>query len=225
VLQADEFSNESLGRVAGPCSASFNKMDRKWTTKPEYILETDIWKMDSFDLNEREAFEPQKNYWQSAAIGTHAFIVSQLKDALTNAAPGTAVVDIGSGTGFLLSVFASLVTEPEVDIVGVEMEKEAYEHALKAVPEWAKVFNENALEFKYNKTFSVMNIGFASSQIPEYFKAMLADQATVLMPICTGPKEGIACPCKFNIFRKLGENSTSLQEVGPGMKFFYVDTT
>lgn len=231
VMQNDQALMEAGAashRSTGPCSATFNKVDPKWLKYGKSKnLDIDGFLEEHFE--ERFVYEPQKDCRQSADAGTHAFLAAQLEPSLKAADPSTAVVDIGSGTGFLLSVFKEYV-KPGVDVVGVELDDEAVAHSQRLLPE-IKVREQDALTFTYAKKFSVMNVGFASEMIPPHLLKLAADRATILMPICKKDgrasikaSEGKSCAALFHVFDKSGGSITDTP-VGPDINFFYLPSS
>jgi len=120
---SDKISS-TANRTQGPCTKSFYTADAKFTKLKGIwdILAT----FDDLDPG-RDEYEPRERCVQSANAGTHAFLTMQLLDALKQAPGGTAAVDIGSGTGFLLSVFKQNVKE-DVTVIGIDTDHGAVEH-------------------------------------------------------------------------------------------------
>jgi len=228
-LQALMEAGAEENRSTGPCTRAFNHVDKKWrpygangeNLKPYDFLE---------EFEDRFDYEPKSDCRQSADAGTHAFLAAQLESALKAADPSTAVVDIGSGTGFLLSVFRNYVS-PGVDVVGVELDSEAAAHSRTLLPESIEVYEQDALTFTYAKKFSVMNVGFASEMIPPHLLELAADRYTILMPVCKRDgdatimsNEGKSCAAQFHIFEKSG-GSPTVTAVGPDINFFYLPSS
>lgn len=212
----------------GPCFKSFNDVPMKFAGIPGIFDKLE--EEEEFSVL-RYSFEPKEECHFGASAGVHAFIAVQLDDALHKASGNVAVADIGSGTGFLLALFKSYV-KAGIDVVGVETDPKALAEAqaLQAegvLPNDCKLLNENGLTFTYDKKFAVINVGFASTELPENIKELTADDATILMPICKKPFQslngGQNCAAKYNLFKKVGGSWQTVQGVGPDVSFFFVE--
>ncbi|CAK0809039.1 unnamed protein product [Prorocentrum cordatum] len=212
----------------GPCSESWNHLAPKFASFPGIFDKLE----EEEEFSElRYDFEPKEECHFGASVGVHAFIAVQLNDALHEASGHVAVADIGSGTGFLLALFKSYV-KVGIDVVGVETDPKALAEAraLQAVgvlPDECKLLDENGLTFTYEKKFAVINVGFASTELPEHFKELTADDATILMPICNKPFKplsgGQSCAARYTLFKKVRGSWQTAQEVGPDVSFFFVE--
>lgn len=233
----------SLLSAAGPCTKSFETFDHKWSEAKDVVLPdgtTEPYQM-LFEAPYRQAYEPTEDCTRSAGLGPHAFVTKVLRDALLEAPKGSAAVDIGSGTGFLLAVFSTL-TGSDVDVVGVEHDPVAAAASRMALARTAAdvpavaaswkatptVLSADGLNFTYPERFSVMNVGFAMKELPQRFLDQSTDDAVILMPICQEPLQvidGNKCMSRFHLFKKLNGGGLTKEAVGPLMKFFYVPAT
>jgi protein-L-isoaspartate O-methyltransferase len=205
-------------------------LDAKWGKYLTEDVVDDVLFEEPFTNDVRDPYMPESDCTQSASKGVHAFIFDQLSEALKAAPESSAVADFGSGTGFMLKVFRWFV-HPRVDVVGVENDHSAVEHAWRLLPEDVKVLEKDVFDFSYPKKFSVINVGFASEDLPKRLLDITAEDATILMPICTQPLNllgnGQKCDARYRLFKKtLQDDGTGFlvqsEEVGPRITFFYV---
>lgn len=213
--------------TGGRCAEGFNAVRDDFAALPGFqtMLATPPFGED------RSAFEPPQECTWSTSKGIHAFIAAQLQGALRAAkdTEGVAVADIGSGTGFLLDLFSQFVEEG-VDVVGVDLDAGAVARAqwLKShdlLNEKAKLVEGDGRTLTYHKKFAVINVGFASTWLPEHFFEIIADRATILMPICEDPLTVVDGKCKaiFHLFQTVaGISDMTVAQVGLIVNFLYV---
>lgn len=209
----------------GRCHASFTRVDTKFQTVAGVM---DKITEDFFD-EDRSKYEPAEHCEFSTSVGVHAFIAVNLDEALRGASGDVAVADIGSGTGFLLELFHTVV-EDGITVVGVEFDQRAVDVAREILPAGCcEVFQGDGFTFNYGKKFAVINVGFASTELPQHFYDITADDATILMPICVKPfraPQSCAkcqkCIAHFHRFTK-ADGSWQDTRIEPEVDFFFVE--
>lgn len=210
------------------------------TEKPgwENTRTEDVQNLTSFKPSMRENFRPVKDYTEVASLSMHMMIATSMLETLKIARH---VVDIGSGTGALLAVFAELV--PTLAVVeGLEFATEVADASRQKMANAAKLFEENGkvdaqivankisetgiaggelngnlftfnLDGKQDGEFDVINVGFAmnENEIPNVLWKSLAVNGKLGMPVCDTESEGLRCNAHYHIFTK-----TSVGAAFPG---------
>jgi protein-L-isoaspartate O-methyltransferase len=178
----------------------------------ENTANDDVKRLSSVQPEMRQIFVPVKEWTEVASLSIHMMIATSMLENLKNA---THVVDIGSGTGALLAVFAELVPKSAV-LEGLEYMTEVADAARQKMEEASLLFKKNGNDtaetvakkisqtgiaggedgdlFNFNLKgerdgeFDVINVGFAMSenQIPGALWKALAVNGKLGMPICDG---------------------------------------
>lgn len=122
----------------------------------------------------------------------HAYCMEWLVAAVPDA---RAVLDVGSGSGYLVAALAHLY--PQATVQGVEIVPElvewsarnllAFDPALRA-SERVRVCTGNGWESLQGSTFDVIHVGAAASRVPEELVAALRPNGVLLLPV--GPDKG-----------------------------------
>jgi len=219
--------------------------DAESAESPYYYYEKPGWentttdevkKLVSVQFKMRQNFAP--DVWnQVASKSMHMMIATTMLDNLKNAKH---VVDIGSGTGALLAVFAELVPKSAV-VEGLEYSMKVADAARQKMEKASLLFKNNGIADaqmvanKISKTgiaggdlngnlftfnlkgerdgeFDVINVGFAmnENEIPGVLWKALAANGKLGMPICDATSNGAKCDCHYHIFTK-----TSMEAVFP----------
>ncbi|KAK9813887.1 hypothetical protein WJX73_003296 [Symbiochloris irregularis] len=183
-------------------------------------------------LNRHRAYQdtPLRIHSSGATISAphmHAHCLELLIDHLQ---PGSKVLDVGSGSGYLTVIFAYLVQaadgQPDGKVVGVDIIQDLVDRSGKAAQQVAfaePMLLKGDLSFHMadghagdptNAPFDAIHVGAAAAALPEAYLAQLKPGGRIVIPV--GPEGGLQ---QLLILDKLEdgqirqENTTSVQYV------------
>mmetsp|Transcript_95953 Transcript_95953/g.185064 ORF Transcript_95953/g.185064 Transcript_95953/m.185064 type:complete len:403 (+) Transcript_95953:44-1252(+) len=194
----------------------------------ENTANDDVKRLSSVQPEMRQIFVPVKEWTEVASLSIHMMIATSMLENLKNA---THVVDIGSGTGALLAVFAELVPKSAV-LEGLEYMTEVADAARQKMEEASLLFKKNGNDtaetvakkisqtgiaggengdlFNFNLKgerdgeFDVINVGFAmfENEIPAALWKALAVKGKLGIPICKEKVYRPKCEALYHIYTK-----------------------
>lgn len=157
--------------------------------RPERILK---------DLPLNQIGDKTNVYQQTVSAPTmHAKAIEYLKGSLR---PGSKVLDVGSGSGYLTACFAKMVfveneydSEKQGKVVGIDVHKELIDYSQKIIDETYPLF-KNIIEFQQisaydyfrdglEEYFDAINVGATSIGLPESLVKLLKKGGQMVIPL------------------------------------------
>lgn len=179
-------------------------------------------------LKIRELFAPREKWTEAASAGMHLAITNSLFDHLTTTS--SPVLDLGSGTGALLALFAEFTTASSVQ--GIEYDAAVLDNSQSAMEilvdeddrfEKVSITQGDALQFnvdgEFDNTYGVINVGVGMCGFPNIIWNAVAVGGALGVPLCEKPCEDPdivdkfgKCDAKYHVFEKVAGAEPSEHE-------------
>eukprot|EP00933_Yihiella_yeosuensis_P050960 TRINITY_DN4876_c1_g3_i2.p1 TRINITY_DN4876_c1_g3~~TRINITY_DN4876_c1_g3_i2.p1 ORF type:complete len:274 (+),score=33.59 TRINITY_DN4876_c1_g3_i2:50-823(+) len=189
----------------------------------------------------RKGFLPFHGRWELvSSVGMQGAIASILFPYL--AETKNSVIDIGSGTGALVTLMAELSPHSNA-VIGTELRSEVTDTAtetidmlLESIPKFETFLTKvtfqtgNALELHDTNRYGVMNVGFAMAEIHAGLWEALAPGGVLGAPICVSDVKrhltrDDSCQARYRVFKKekeddpVPEPDQQIDEIDKDLKF------